>query len=113
MLEHFIFDSLSILYLNGRVLAATEENCKMEQSNLEKLELSVRKLQQELDQLNRDKLSLHEDMAAMQQQLQGRRPHSWGFCLFLGYPFRCLIFLIIEITHANVPEVSFRNDKMF
>ncbi|XP_008150352.3 centriolin isoform X1 [Eptesicus fuscus] len=56
-----------------RVLAATEENSKMEQSNLEKLELSVRKLQQELDQLNQDKLSLHEDIAAMQQQLQEKR----------------------------------------
>uniref|UniRef100_A0A8C8YKT4 Centriolin n=1 Tax=Prolemur simus TaxID=1328070 RepID=A0A8C8YKT4_PROSS len=56
-----------------RVLAATEENSKMEQSNLEKLELNVRKLQQELDQLNRDKLSLHNDILAMQQQLQEKR----------------------------------------
>ncbi|KAI2553725.1 centriolin [Homo sapiens] len=45
----------------------------MEQSNLEKLELNVRKLQQELDQLNRDKLSLHNDISAMQQQLQEKR----------------------------------------
>ncbi|XP_063492109.1 centriolin isoform X10 [Symphalangus syndactylus] len=56
-----------------RVLAAEEENSKMEQSNLEKLELNVRKLQQELDQLNRDKLSLHNDISAMQQQLQEKR----------------------------------------
>ncbi|XP_012519868.1 PREDICTED: centriolin [Propithecus coquereli] len=56
-----------------RVLAATEENSKMEQSNLEKLEFNVRKLQQELDQLNRDKLSLHNDILAMQQQLQEKR----------------------------------------
>ncbi|XP_063505958.1 centriolin isoform X14 [Pongo pygmaeus] len=56
-----------------RVLAAAEENSKMEQSNLEKLELNVRKLQQELDQLNRDKLSLHNDISAMQQQLQEKR----------------------------------------
>ncbi|XP_030673584.1 centriolin [Nomascus leucogenys] len=56
-----------------RVLAAEEENSKMEQSNLEKLELNVRKLQQELDQLNRDKLSLHKDISAMQQQLQEKR----------------------------------------
>ncbi|KAM9207146.1 centriolin [Dugong dugon] len=56
-----------------RVLAATEENSKMEQLNLEKLELSVRKLQQELDQLNRDKLSLHEDISVMQQQLQEKQ----------------------------------------
>ncbi|XP_019503792.1 PREDICTED: centriolin isoform X3 [Hipposideros armiger] len=56
-----------------RVVAATEESSKMERSNLQKLELSVRKLQQELDQLNQDKLSLHKDMAAMQQQLQEKR----------------------------------------
>ncbi|XP_055207796.2 centriolin isoform X3 [Gorilla gorilla gorilla] len=56
-----------------RVLAAAEENSKMEQSNLEKLEWNVRKLQQELDQLNRDKLSLHNDISAMQQQLQEKR----------------------------------------
>nr|XP_055207796.1 centriolin isoform X3 [Gorilla gorilla gorilla] len=56
-----------------RVLAAAEENSKMEQSNLEKLELNVRKLQQELDQLNRDKLSLHNDISAMQQRLQEKR----------------------------------------
>ncbi|XP_023400751.2 centriolin isoform X4 [Loxodonta africana] len=56
-----------------RVLAAAEENSKMEQSNLEKLELNVRKLQQELDQLSRDKLSLHKDISVMQQQLQEKR----------------------------------------
>uniref|UniRef100_A0A2K5XES6 Centriolin n=1 Tax=Mandrillus leucophaeus TaxID=9568 RepID=A0A2K5XES6_MANLE len=56
-----------------RVLAAAEENSKMEQSNLEKLELNVRKLQQELDQLNRDKLSLHNDISAIQQQLQEKQ----------------------------------------
>ncbi|XP_026960819.1 centriolin isoform X8 [Sagmatias obliquidens] len=56
-----------------RVLAATEENSRTKQSDLEKLEVDVRKLQQELDQLNRNKLSLHKDIAAMQQQLQGKR----------------------------------------
>ncbi|KAG8518835.1 Centriolin [Galemys pyrenaicus] len=56
-----------------RVLAAAEENSKMEQSNLEKLRLDVRKLRQELDQLNRDKLSLHQDITVMQQQLQEKR----------------------------------------
>ncbi|XP_019586774.2 centriolin isoform X2 [Rhinolophus sinicus] len=56
-----------------RVAAATEESSKTEQSNLEKLELGVRKLQRELDQLNQDKLSLHKDMAAMQQQLREKR----------------------------------------
>ncbi|XP_073662617.1 centriolin isoform X11 [Tursiops truncatus] len=56
-----------------RVLAATEENSRTKQSDLEKLEVDVRKLQQELDQLNRNKLSLHKDIAAMQQQLQEKR----------------------------------------
>ncbi|KAM5332187.1 centriolin isoform 2-T3 [Glossophaga mutica] len=56
-----------------RVLAATEENSKVEQSHLEKLELGVRKLQQELDGSNRDKLSLQKDMAAVQQQLREKR----------------------------------------
>ncbi|KAK2120249.1 hypothetical protein P7K49_001635 [Saguinus oedipus] len=45
----------------------------MEKSNLEKLKLNVRKLQQELDQLNGDKLSLHNDISAMQQQLQEKQ----------------------------------------
>ncbi|XP_045152487.1 centriolin isoform X2 [Echinops telfairi] len=56
-----------------RALAAAEENSKTEQSNLETLGLSVRKLQQELDQLNRNKLSLHKDIAGMQKQLQEKR----------------------------------------
>ncbi|XP_035878050.1 centriolin isoform X1 [Phyllostomus discolor] len=56
-----------------RVLAATEEKSKMEQSNLEKLELGVRRLQQELDRSNRDKLSLLTDVAAAQQQLREKR----------------------------------------
>ena len=56
-----------------RVLAATEESSKAKQSDLEKLELDIRKLHQELDQLNRNKLSLHRDIAAVQQQLQGKR----------------------------------------
>ncbi|XP_073081501.1 centriolin isoform X3 [Manis javanica] len=56
-----------------RVLAATEENSKMERSHLEKLGLDVRKLQKEIDQLNREKLSVHKDVAAMQQQLQEKR----------------------------------------
>ncbi|XP_064435527.1 centriolin isoform X6 [Mirounga angustirostris] len=56
-----------------RVLAAAEENSKMEQANVEKLESDVRKLQQELDRLNREKLSLQEDLRAAQQQLQEKR----------------------------------------
>lgn len=44
----------------------------MEQSNLEKLELSVRKLQQELERLSQDKLALHSDLSEVQQQLQGK-----------------------------------------
>ncbi|KAB0400943.1 hypothetical protein E2I00_015428, partial [Balaenoptera physalus] len=56
-----------------RVLAATEENSRTKQSALEKLEVDVRKLQQELDQLNGNKLSLHEDIAATQLQLQEKR----------------------------------------
>ncbi|XP_077917829.1 centriolin isoform X3 [Halichoerus grypus] len=56
-----------------RVLAAAEENSKMEQANLEKLESDVRKLQQELDRLNREKLSLQEDLRAAQQQLQEKQ----------------------------------------
>lgn len=71
--------------MHGRVLAATEENSKMEQSHLEKLGLDVRKLQKEIDQLNREKLSVHKDVAAMQQQLQGMRQHNqrdvtFSFC---------------------------------
>uniref|UniRef100_A0ABI7X1W6 Centriolin n=1 Tax=Felis catus TaxID=9685 RepID=A0ABI7X1W6_FELCA len=56
-----------------RVLAAAEENSKMEQANLEKLESDVRNLQQGLDRLHREKLSLHKDMAATQQQLREKQ----------------------------------------
>lgn len=44
----------------------------MEQSNLGQLELSVRKLRQELEQLSQDKLALHSEVAEVQQQLQGK-----------------------------------------
>ncbi|XP_046924807.1 centriolin isoform X3 [Lynx rufus] len=56
-----------------RVLAAAEENSKTEQANLEKLESDVRNLQQGLDRLHREKLSLHKDMAATQQQLREKQ----------------------------------------
>lgn len=59
--------------MRGRVLAAAEDDSRMEQANLERLELDVRKLQQELDRLNREKLSLHKDLGAVQQQLQGMK----------------------------------------
>uniref|UniRef100_A0A8C0RQU7 Centriolin n=1 Tax=Canis lupus familiaris TaxID=9615 RepID=A0A8C0RQU7_CANLF len=56
-----------------RVLAAAEEDSEMERARLEKLELDARKLQQELDQRNREKLSLHQDLAVVQQQLQEKQ----------------------------------------
>nr|XP_045007187.1 centriolin isoform X2 [Jaculus jaculus] len=56
-----------------RLLAATEENNKMERSNLEKLELSVREVQQQLEQLNQDRLSVQGEIAAMQHQLQEKQ----------------------------------------
>ncbi|XP_037060395.1 centriolin isoform X11 [Peromyscus leucopus] len=56
-----------------RVLAATEESNRMERSNLGKLELRVRELQQELEHLSRDKLALHSDISTVQQQLQDKR----------------------------------------
>ncbi|XP_053419995.1 centriolin [Nycticebus coucang] len=56
-----------------RVLAATEENSKMEKSNLEKMESNVRELKKELDQLHRDKLTLHNDIVAVQQQLREKQ----------------------------------------
>ncbi|XP_072583587.1 centriolin isoform X1 [Vulpes vulpes] len=56
-----------------RVLAAAEEDSEMERARLEKLELDARKLQQELDQRNREKLSLHQDLTVVQQQLQEKQ----------------------------------------
>ncbi|XP_062063631.1 centriolin isoform X2 [Lepus europaeus] len=56
-----------------RVLAATEETNRMEQSNLETLELQVRRLQQELERLHGDKLSAQQGISAAQQQLQEKQ----------------------------------------
>nr|XP_051698403.1 centriolin isoform X3 [Oryctolagus cuniculus] len=56
-----------------RVLAATEETNRMEQSNLETLELQVRRLQQELERLHGDKLSAQQGVSAAQQQLQEKQ----------------------------------------
>ncbi|CAH6788965.1 centriolin isoform X3 [Phodopus roborovskii] len=56
-----------------RVLAATEESNRTEQSNLGKLELRVRGLQQELEHLSQDKLALHSDISIAQHQLQDKR----------------------------------------
>lgn len=82
----------------------------MEQSNLEKLELGVRKLQQELDHLNQDKLSLHKDIAAMQQQLQGTEQHSGPRGFFLLLESSPNFFLVTEVYHADGHGVSFRTD---
>ncbi|XP_075842101.1 centriolin isoform X1 [Microtus pennsylvanicus] len=56
-----------------RVLAASEESNRTEQSTLGKLELRVRELQQELEHLSQDKLALHSDISMVQQQLQDKR----------------------------------------
>ncbi|XP_058528803.1 centriolin isoform X2 [Ochotona princeps] len=56
-----------------RVLAATEETSRVEQSNLEKLELKVRKVQQELEELHRNKVSVCSDLSLAQQQLREKQ----------------------------------------
>lgn len=94
-----------------RVLAATEESSKAKQSDLEKLELDIRKLHQELDQLNRNKLSLHRDIEAVQQQLQGKRRGGEATVFLLRESCLIVCFLITEIDHAGGHGVSFRSEK--
>lgn len=100
------------LGLYGRVLAAVEENSKTEQANFEKLESDVRNLQQELDRLHREKLSLHKDVATTQQQLRGRRPGGQETRLFPAARCFCSlsVFLVLEVT-PDWHGVYFRSDK--
>lgn len=72
--------------LCDRVLAATEESNRMEQSNLEELELKVRRLQQELEGLHRDKVSACSDVSLAQQQLRGRRGGRYAMTSRLHFP---------------------------
>ncbi|XP_067397893.1 centriolin isoform X1 [Emydura macquarii macquarii] len=56
-----------------RNLTAVEDSSKAAASNVEKMDLNVRKLQQEIDQLNKHKKSLNGDIAVIQQHLQEKK----------------------------------------
>ncbi|KAM7144423.1 centriolin isoform 2-T6 [Macrochelys suwanniensis] len=54
-------------------LTAIEDSSKTALSNVEKMDLNVRKLQQEIDQLNRHKKSLNGDIAVIEQHFQEKK----------------------------------------
>lgn len=54
-----------------RDLAAAEDSSRAALSNMEKVELDVKKLQQEVELLNKQKKSLNAEIVAVQEDLQG------------------------------------------
>ena len=54
-----------------RDLTATEDSSRTALSNVEKMELDVKNLQQEVDLLNKQKKSLNGDIIVVQKDLQG------------------------------------------
>uniref|UniRef100_A0A8B9D1G7 Centriolin n=1 Tax=Anser brachyrhynchus TaxID=132585 RepID=A0A8B9D1G7_9AVES len=55
-----------------RYLIATEDSSRTALSNVEKMELDVKSLQQEIDLLNKQKKSLNGDITVVQKDLQGK-----------------------------------------
>lgn len=55
-----------------RDLTATEDSIKTALANVEKRELDIKNLQQEIDVLNKQKKSLHGDITVVQKDLQGK-----------------------------------------
>lgn len=60
-----------------RDLAATEDSSRTALSNVEKTELDIKNLQQEVDLLSKQKQSLNGDITAVQKDLQGK-DQFWG-----------------------------------
>ncbi|KFQ66028.1 Centriolin, partial [Phaethon lepturus] len=56
-----------------RDLTATEDSSRTALSNVEKMELDVKNLQQEVDLLNKQKKSLNGDIIVVQKDLQGKK----------------------------------------
>ncbi|XP_064379962.1 centriolin isoform X3 [Dromaius novaehollandiae] len=56
-----------------RDLTATEDSSRTALSNIEKMEMDVKKLQQEIDLLNKHKKSLNEDIIVIQKHLQEKK----------------------------------------
>ncbi|NXJ02728.1 CNTRL protein, partial [Psophia crepitans] len=56
-----------------RELTATEDSSRTALANIEKMELDVKNLQQEVDLLNKQKKSLNGDIIVVQRDLQGKK----------------------------------------
>ncbi|NXA49782.1 CNTRL protein, partial [Nothocercus julius] len=56
-----------------RDLTATEDSSRIALSNIEKMEMDVKNLQQEIDFLNKQKKSLNEDITVIQKHLQEKK----------------------------------------
>ncbi|KAJ1146147.1 hypothetical protein NDU88_012429 [Pleurodeles waltl] len=56
-----------------RMVAVTEDSNKVALSKVEKLEMKIKEMQQEIDQLNKQKLSMRNENTAVQQLLQEKR----------------------------------------
>lgn len=69
---HQVVPQTENMYSHFRDLTATEESSRAALSNVEKMELDVRNLQQEVELLNKQKNSLHGDIVLVQNDLQGK-----------------------------------------
>ncbi|XP_025918156.1 centriolin isoform X5 [Apteryx rowi] len=56
-----------------RDLTATEDSSRTALSNIEKMEMDIKKLQQEIDLLNKHKKSLNEDIVVIKKHLQEKK----------------------------------------
>uniref|UniRef100_A0A8C3DWB5 Centriolin n=1 Tax=Corvus moneduloides TaxID=1196302 RepID=A0A8C3DWB5_CORMO len=92
-----------------RDLTAAEDSSRTALSNMEKMELNVKILQQEVELLNKQKKSLNAEIVAVQEDLQGKdqlfsvlsNPNLLGRFLFPAPPATCFCFTLQDLENNS------------